>query len=105
MEEATKKKHVLERLTWACSKLLKCSKDTIDILKEITLSNIRAIGRNSRPVKDPNPLMSTMTNINLKYPITFRKDSIKIDKVPPELYTGSDNRRYKRLLCKTDTVQ
>lgn len=76
MEEDRKIKNTLERIIWACNRVLKTSDDSIQILRESTLSNIRAIDRNSRSVKDPIPLMSTMTNINLKYPITFRKDAI-----------------------------
>lgn len=47
-----------------------------------------------------------MTNINLKYPITFRKNTLKLDEVPDELFLHqTDYRRYNRMLCKTDLVQ
>jgi hypothetical protein len=105
MDDDAKKRNALERLLWSCNQILKCKDKSIPILSESTLSNVRAIERNSRSVKDPNPLMSTMTNINLKFPITMRKDAINLESVPEDLYSCSDNRRYKRVLCKTDAVQ
>ncbi|CAG9562452.1 unnamed protein product [Danaus chrysippus] len=38
-------------------------------------------------------------------PTTFRKDAVDLDEVPTELYSKSDNRRFNRLMCKTDLVQ
>lgn len=94
------------RLLWACKKIMDCNSETIKILQRSTLSNVRAIERNSRSIKDPNPLMSTMTNINLKYPITFRRDAINTNIIPKELIClTADNRRYNRVMCKTDLVQ
>lgn len=49
--------------------------------------------------------MSTMTNINQKYPITVRKDSIDLKLVPQELiFDRDDNRRHNRILCEKDLV-
>lgn len=98
--------NAVERILWACGKINKANHSVIKILQESTIANIRATERNSRSMKDPNPLMSAMTNINLKYPITFRDDLIDKNDVPENLYSISkDSRRYNRTLCKLDMVK
>lgn len=94
-----------ERILWACKMINRARPGAINILREGTISNIRAIERNSRSIKDPNPLMSTMTNINVKFPITFKSDRINTELIPIELFSKvSDNRRSGRVLCKTEMI-
>lgn len=96
---------IKERILWACRLINKAKSGSIEVLKESTIANVRSMERNSRSIKDPNPLMSTMTNINIKFPITFKSDKINIDTIPQQLFANTtDNRRKGRLLCKTDMV-
>lgn len=49
--------------------------------------------------------MSTMTNINVKFPITFKSNRLSTDLIPKEYYANiSDNRRSGRILCKTEMI-
>lgn len=102
----SKQEQTKSRILWACGLINKAKRGALQILREGTIANIRSIERNSRSIKDPNPLMSTMTNINIKFPITFKLDRINTEMIPPELYSNvKDNRRGGRILCKTDMVQ
>lgn len=96
-----------ERILNACKMIKNCSKEALSIIQSSTISNIRSIERNSRSIKDPNPLMTTLTNINLKYPLTLIPDRIPTDFIFPGdmVSRRMDNRRFKRRLCKLSTVQ
>ena len=101
-----KQEQTKSRSLWACNVIKRAKAGALRILRESTISNVRPIERNSRSIKDPNPLMSTMTNINIKFLITFKVDKINTDLVPSDLYANiSDNRRSGRVLCKTDMIQ
>lgn len=78
------KTNVINRILWACKKINRAKSDVIKILQESTIANIKFIERNSRSMKDLNHLMSAMTNINLKFPITIREDLIDISEISEE---------------------
>lgn len=100
-----KNQQIKDRILWACGLINKAKSKTLDILRESTIANVRSIERNSRSIKDPNPLMTTMTNINMKFPITFKRDKINTDVVPKEMISDVvDNRRNGRVLCKTNMI-
>ena len=96
----------MKRILGACKMVLECSRETIKILQDNSVCNIRSIERNSRSIKDPNPLMSALTNVNLKYPITYIRALIpkEFDDQDETLSTIEDSRRKGRYLCKFQAI-
>lgn len=68
-------------------------------------NNIRSIERNSRNVKDPNPLVTAMSNMACKYPLAVRKDAIINYGVPRHLLGPEDSHLHGRVLASYGLIE
>ncbi|UPT53757.1 MAG: polymerase PB2 [Bactrocera correcta orthomyxo-like virus isolate Bz] len=95
-----------ERILEAIRKINNASEETIDILRKSKICQINVIERNSKSIKDPDPLSSMMANISLKFPITIDTEQAKKIQVPRHMLMNStDIRYYNRTPCKLETVR
>uniref|UniRef100_W8C842 Polymerase PB2 n=1 Tax=Ceratitis capitata TaxID=7213 RepID=W8C842_CERCA len=95
----------MERILEAAKLILSANDETIKILQGNSVSQINTIERNSKSIKDPDPLSSMLSNIAMKYPITISTSSIKSYKIPQEYVMKSgDLRKYNRTPCKLETI-
>ncbi|URQ09140.1 replicase PB2 [Halyomorpha halys orthomyxo-like virus 1] len=99
MEEDRKK--ILLRI---CKNIMEADTKAIQIMKDTPLCNLRVINRASRNNKDPNPLSSTMAQINTKFPITVDRFKARAFGVPESLLGPDDAHRYGRRICKKEVV-
>lgn len=102
MEKPLKNK---AQLLAAVREILKSNAGTIDILRGTEVNNIRMIERNSKNVKDPNPLMSAMANMSKKYPISINKEKAFLYKVPNNLLGSMDTQLHGRISAKKGMYQ
>jgi len=80
--------------------ILKADDASINILKSNTMSNARAVERNSKSIKDPDPLSSAMANNSLKWPITLNVDRMQnIEGLNTDDIASWDSRKHKRKQC------
>lgn len=87
------------QLMAAVKEILKAKEKAIAILKNTSTNNIRSIERNSRNVKDPNPLITAMSNMACKYPLAVKKDSVINYGVPTHLLGPEDSHLHGRILA------
>lgn len=62
--------------------ILKAKPRTMEILRSSKMSNLKTIERSSRCVKDPNPLVTSMTIMGTTYPLSIDKELAKEYKIP-----------------------
>lgn len=92
----------------AISTILKANKRTIEIIKDSTLNNLKLIERSSKCTKDPNPLASTLVQMNTKYPISIHKEMAIKYKIPRSMMPivgPGDTHKHDRVRCKKDAVE
>uniref|UniRef100_A0AAT9J9Q7 Polymerase PB2 n=1 Tax=Blattella germanica orthomyxovirus 1 TaxID=3133491 RepID=A0AAT9J9Q7_9ORTO len=82
----------------------------LTILRTNKISNMRMIERNSKSLKDPNPITSTMVCMASKYPITVDKTKCDKYKIPSRFMHErdediiADTRKHDRVLCKKEAI-
>lgn len=93
-----------EQLMIAIREINKANKGTINILRNTEVNNVRMIERNSKNVKDPNPLMSAMSNMSKKYPISINKEKASKYGVPSMLLGPMDTHLHERISAKKESI-
>nr|QMP82396.1 polymerase PB2 [Coleopteran orthomyxo-related virus OKIAV158] len=84
---------------------------TIEILRNQPMCNIKLIERSSKNTKDPNPLMTTMSTMSQKYPISIDKTRAEMSKIPHAFLGVKDGKyiydshRHNRILCKKEAIE
>nr|QPZ88430.1 putative polymerase PB2 [Soybean thrips quaranja-like virus 1] len=85
--------------------ILGAHKDTVKILRENPMSNVKLIERSGKCLKDPNPLSSAMANMSLKYPISIDRAKAKQYGVPETYLDSKEDMHYHgRILCKKEAI-
>lgn len=85
--------------------ILSSSDEAIQILSDNSMSNAKSIERNSRSIKDPDPLSSALANNSMKWPITINVDRMsKIVNMSTDDVANWDSRKYRRKQCKFGVV-
>nr|WPR17592.1 MAG: polymerase PB2 [Arthropod orthomyxo-like virus] len=108
MQRIVVNKEAHERAVFMSSieKILKARSEAIELLRSTTLSNARVLERNSKSIKDPDPLSSSMANNSLKWPITVNVDRLKnIYNFNKDDVAGWDSRKYRRRQCSFRMVE
>nr|AYP67574.1 PB2 [Old quarry swamp virus] len=90
--------------------ILNARPETIKLLIESPMSNVKLIERSAKCVKDPNPLASAMANMSLKYPLSIDKDKAVEHHMPTRFFpkdprAREDTHYHGRILCSLKAVE
>lgn len=89
-------------------KIIKAKKETIKVLRQNPLSDLKLIERFAKCLKDPNPLSTMMRLTNTKYPLTVDTQKAEAFKIPEELMAPKkirdDLHYHGRSLCKKELI-
>lgn len=99
-----KTKAAKKRLLDICSKTLKLSEGSRDILRKVPVCNLRQIERQAKNLKDPSPLQTMMASISEKYPISIDAEKARLARVPSEFLGPKDTHRHGRIICKKEAI-
>nr|QMP82327.1 polymerase PB2 [Coleopteran orthomyxo-related virus OKIAV184] len=102
-----------ETILKAVRHINKMKQGSVEILRKMQMLNMKLMERASKCTKDPNPLASTMTLMNKKYPLSIDRELSKKYKVPSRFLQNAkcESSRWEedmhisgRILCKKEAV-
>lgn len=87
-------------------KIVNCNDQAVTIMRETPLSNFKVVKRNSKTIRDPNPLASTMRALSHKYPIIADRTKLEFYEAPEDLYQKEkeDKHHHNKVNCKLSTL-
>lgn len=92
-------------LMMAVNKIYSASEEAITILRDTPVSSLKVLRGIAKGDRDPDPLSSTMLQINRKFPITIYSAHPKFSLIPKIMLGPDDFHLYRRKLCKLEAVQ
>nr|UMO75714.1 MAG: polymerase PB2 [Xinjiang sediment orthomyxo-like virus 4] len=84
-------------------KILKAPDESIRILIETPICNLKTIQRSAKNLKDPDPLSSMTAQINTKFPISYDVEKSK-GLFPENLIAEEDTHQFGRRLCTLSAI-
>nr|APG77877.1 polymerase PB2 [Jingshan Fly Virus 1]APG77899.1 PA [Jingshan Fly Virus 1] len=101
MEDQSNKRILLN----LCQKIIKAKKETVEVLRNQPLCNLKMVQRKAKNIKDPNPLSSMMSTISTKFPISVDVEKARKIEMPKELLSSPDAHQYGRVMCKLEAIE
>lgn len=86
------------------NKIISAKKETIEVLQNNTLCDLKLVERLAKNVRDPDPIRIPMSQMSQKYPITADMDKCKLYNVQLHLLMPAKKNRGNFLEEKPDNV-